>query len=43
MRANPLTRVSLANVGSRVDNVSAAVMVYLLFLVAFLAFVSTHS
>jgi hypothetical protein len=35
-----------ANVGCRVDDVSAAVIImgaYLLFLVVFLAFVSTHS
>jgi hypothetical protein len=46
MRANPLFRMHLANVPSRVDNVSAAMIIlgaYLLFLVVFLAFVSTHS
>ena len=46
MRVSPLIHMPFANVGSRVDDVSAAVIImgaYLLFLVVFLAFVSTHS
>jgi hypothetical protein len=46
MRVNPLIHMPFANVASRVGNTSVAVIIlgaYLLFVVMFLAFVSTHS
>jgi hypothetical protein len=46
MRLNPLIHMPFANVGSRVDDASAAVIIigaYALFLAVLLAFVSAYS
>ena len=46
MRVSPLIHMPFANIGSRIDDVSAAVIIfggYALFLVALLAFVSAYS
>ena len=46
MHVNPLIRRPFANVGSRVENASAAVIIlgaYLLFVAVLLAFVSAYS